>query len=155
MKKYNWGIIGAGHIAQKFAIGLLSLENAVCYAVASRSIDKSKRFAKDNDFAKAYGSYIELLEDNNVDIVYIATPNSFHYEHVMMSLRAGKHVLCEKPFASNIQQAKEMFNEAKNNNLFLMEALGSSFLPSIINFNELDCCGAIGEATLLQADFGF
>ena len=154
-KKYNWGIIGAAHIAEKFAEGLKELPEAVCYAIASRSQEKAETFRKENGFEKAYGSYEAMLEDPLVDIVYIATPNNLHFEHTIMSLEAGKAVLCEKPFASNLSQVEQMIQKAKEKKLFLMEALWSRFLPSILAFKQQVQEGAIGKPLLLEADFGF
>jgi len=153
-KKYRWGIIGAAHIAEKFAEGLKELPEAVCYAIASRSQEKAETFRKKNGFEKAYGSYEAMLEDPLVDIVYIATPNNLHFENTMMSLEAGKAVLCEKPFASNLSQVEQMIQKAKEKKLFLMEALWSRFLPSVQSFKQQMQAGAIGKPLLLEVDFG-
>jgi predicted dehydrogenase len=156
MKKvYKWGIVGAANIASKFAEGLKELPNAECYAVASRSIEKAEDFRKKNGFKKAYGSYEEMLSDPQVDIVYIATPNNLHFEHTMMSLEANKAVLCEKPFASNYAQVREMVRKAKEKNVFLMEALWSRFLPSMEMLKKQVDNDSIGKPCLLEANFGF
>ncbi len=155
MKKYRWGILGAAHIAEKFTEGLKELPDAICYAIASRSHEKAELFRENNRFEKAYGSYEAMLEDPLVDIVYIATPNNLHFEHTMMSLNAGKAVLCEKPFASNPSQVQQMIEKAKEKKLFLMEALWSRFLPSMQLFKQQMLEGAIGKPLLLEADFGF
>jgi predicted dehydrogenase len=154
-KKYRWGIIGAAHIAEKFAEGLKELPEAICYAIASRSQQKAEAFRKKNGFEKAYGSYEAMLKDPLVDIVYIATPNNLHFENTMMSLEAGKAVLCEKPFASNLSQVEQMIQKAKEKKLFLMEALWSRFLPSMQSFKQQMQKGAIGKPLLLEVDFGF
>ena len=154
-KKYRWGIIGAARIAEKFAAGLKELPEAVCYAIASRSQEKAEIFRQKNGFEKAYGSYEAMLADPLVDIVYIATPNNLHFENTMMSLEAGKAVLCEKPFASNLSQVEQMIQKAKEKKLFLMEALWSRFLPSIQAFKQQTQEGAIGKPLLLEVDFGF
>ena len=154
-KKYRWGIIGAANIAEKFAAGLKELPEAICYAVASRSQEKAEIFRQKNGFEKAYGSYKAMLEDPLVDIVYIATPNSLHFENTMMSLEAGKAVLCEKPFASNLSQVEQMIRKANEKKLFLMEALWSRFLPSIQAFKQQMREGSIGKPLLLEVDFGF
>ena len=154
-KKYRWGIIGAAHIAGKFAEGLKELPEAVCYAIASRSQEKAETFCNENGFEKAYGSYEAMLKDPLVDIVYIATPNNLHFEHTMMSLEAGKAVLCEKPFASNLSQVQQMIQKAKEKKLFLMEALWSRFLPSVQSFKQQMQEGTIGKPLLLEVDFGF
>ena len=154
-KKYNWGVLGAARIANKFVNGLKELPNAVCYAVASRSSEKAESFREQHGFEKAYNSYQEMLADSNLDIVYIATTNNLHFEHTMMCLEAGKSVLCEKPFASNLAQVAQMIEKAKEKNVFLMEALWSRFLPTMIQLKTEVENGSIGKPMLLQCDFGF
>ena len=110
---YRWGIIGTGHIAHQFAKGLKYCSSSECYAVASRKIETAKEFAEEEVFLKAYGSYEELFRDPMVDIVYIATPNHLHYSLTMEALENGKNVLCEKPFASNLEQVKEMVKKSR------------------------------------------
>ncbi|MDR0798358.1 MAG: Gfo/Idh/MocA family oxidoreductase [Dysgonamonadaceae bacterium] len=154
-KQYRWGILGAAKIAEKFAEGLKILPEAICYAVASRSIEKAETFRQAQGFEKAYGSYEEMLADPLVDIVYIATTNNLHFEHTMLALEAGKAVLCEKPFASNREQVLQMIAKAKEKNVFLMEALWSRFLPCMQELKQQIEQGAIGKPQLLEADFGF
>jgi predicted dehydrogenase len=154
-KSYNWGMLGAGRIANKFADGLKCLPNANRYAVAARSLERAEVFKNNHDFEKAYGSYEEMLADPQVDVVYISTTNNLHYEHTMMCLEAGKAVLCEKPFASNREQVEKMVAKAREKNVFLMEALWSRFLPSMIQFKEQVERGNIGKPLLLQCNFGF
>ncbi|MDR1437007.1 MAG: Gfo/Idh/MocA family oxidoreductase [Candidatus Symbiothrix sp.] len=154
-KNYNWGLLGAGHIANKFADGLKELSNAVRYAVAARSLDRAETFRENHGFEKACGSYEEMLADPLVDIVYISTTNNLHFEHTMMCLEAGKAVLCEKPFASNREQVEKMLAKAREKNVFLMEALWSRFLPCMIRFKEQMEAGMIGKPLLLQCNFGF
>ena len=155
MKQYKWAILGAGHIAEKFSDGLKSCPQAQRYAVASRSLEKAEAFRQQYGFEKAYGSYEEMLTDPSVDIVYVATPNNLHFEHTIMSLHAGKAVLCEKPFGMNGEQVEQMIETAKENHLFLMEALWSRFLPSMLSMKSEMEKGRIGKPLLLQADFGF
>ncbi|MDR0681439.1 MAG: Gfo/Idh/MocA family oxidoreductase [Dysgonamonadaceae bacterium] len=154
-KIYNWGILGAGRIANKFAEGLKELSNAKCYAVAARSLERAETFKEIHGFEKAYGSYKEMLNDPNVDIVYVATTNNLHFEHTMLSLEARKAVLCEKPFASNLAQVEKMIAKAREKNVFLMEALWSRFLPSMIRFKTEIENETIGNPLLLQCNFGF
>ena len=154
-KTYKWGMLGAGHIANKFAEGLKILPNAERYAVAARSYERADSFKNNHGFGKAFGSYEEMLADPELDIVYISTTNNLHYEHTMMCLEAGKAVLCEKPFASNSKQLKEMISKAKEKNVFLMEALWSRFVPSMIAFKQQMEAGSIGKPFMLQCDFGF
>ncbi|MCK9155058.1 MAG: Gfo/Idh/MocA family oxidoreductase [Paludibacteraceae bacterium] len=155
MRNYRWAILGAGHIAEKFSESLKVCQQAELYAVASQSLDKAENFCKDFGFKKAYGSYEEMLADPSVDIVYIATPNNLHFEHTMMSLNAGKAVLCEKPFGLNKSQVDQMIRKAKEKKLFLMEALWSRFLPSILKVKKEIEAGRIGTPKVLQAEFGF
>jgi predicted dehydrogenase len=154
-KNYNWGLLGAGHIANKFAGGLKELPNAHRYAVAARSLEKAEVFRENHGFEKAYGSYEEMLADPRVDAVYISTTNNLHFEHALMCLDAGKAVLCEKPFALNLKQVEIMVAKAREKNVFLMEALWSRFLPSMIRFKEQMEAGTIGKPLLLQCNFGF
>ncbi|MDR0541307.1 MAG: Gfo/Idh/MocA family oxidoreductase [Dysgonamonadaceae bacterium] len=154
-KNYKWGIIGPGKIANKFAEGLQILPNAELYAVASRSLEKAETFKAKYGFEKAFGSYEEMLKDPALDVVYIATTNNLHFEHTMMCLEAGKAVLCEKPFASNLQQVKQMIAKAREKQVFLMEALWSRLIPSMMQFKAQMESGLIGKPFLLQCDFGF
>jgi predicted dehydrogenase len=156
IKKYNWGIIGPGRIANKFVEGLKCLPNAALYAVASGSSpERAEAFGAAHGFEKVYRSYEEMLADPNLDVVYIATTNNLHFENVMLCLEAGKAVLCEKPFASNLSQVEQMVEKAREKNVFLMEALWSRFIPSMIQFKAQAEKGAIGKPLLLQCDFGF
>lgn len=152
---YKWGIIGAGHISEKFSEGLGSCDKAKKYAVASRDKSKSESFAARFGYEKYYGSYEDLLGDPEVDAVYIATPNNFHYENTMAAIAAGKHVLCEKPFALNYSQSLSMAEAARKKKVFLMEALWSRFLPSVFKTKELIDSGVLGKPHVIQADFGF
>jgi len=154
-KTYKWGIIGAARIAHKFAAGLKILPNAERYAIASRSLGRAEEFKEKHGFTKAFGSYEEMLADPELDIVYIATTNNLHFEHTMLCLEAGKAVLCEKPFASDLSQVEQMVNKAHEKNVFLMEALWSRFIPSMIQFKEMVENGAIKRPLLLQCNFGF
>jgi predicted dehydrogenase len=152
-KKIKWGILGPGHIAHKFGIGLKVVEGAELFAVGSRSLDKAKQFAQEFNAPKAYGSYEDLVKDPDVDVVYVATPHNLHYEHTMLCLENGKHVLCEKPFGVNGKEVRGMIAKAKDKNLFLMEAMWSRFLPNIIKAKEIIDSGEIGKVNLLTANF--
>jgi predicted dehydrogenase len=154
-KKYKWGILGAARIANKFADGLKVLPNAELYAIAARSLERAEAFKEKHGFLKAFGSYEEMLSDTDLDVVYIATTNNLHFKHTMLCLEAGKAVLCEKPFASDLEQVKEMIKKAREKKVFLMEALWSRFIPSMIQFKEEMEKGSIGKPLLLQCDFGF
>lgn len=129
----HWGILGTGEIANKFAKGLINVKNSKLVAVASRQPENSALFATRHhiDIDKAYSNYHDLVVDKDINIVYIATPNSLHKEHSLLCLRNNKHILCEKPFATNEQEAQDVINTARDHNLFCMEAMWSRFLPII------------------------
>ncbi|GAA0870921.1 Gfo/Idh/MocA family oxidoreductase [Gangjinia marincola] len=152
---FHWGILGCGKIAHEFAEDLALIGNANLHAVASRSEERAKDFASTYYAEKWYGDYQQLVDDDQVDIIYIATPHSFHYEHTLLGLNAKKAVLCEKPFAMNADQVKEMIACAKENKTFLMEALWTRFLPHYQKVLEFLKTKELGEITHLQADFGF
>lgn len=154
-KNIRWGIIGLGKIANKFATDLASIETAELVAVASRNIQNANNFAEKHNAKKAYSSYEELAKDTNVDAVYIATPHSFHKEHAILCLRNKKAVLCEKPFAMNLSEVTEMIQVAKENNVLLMEALWSFFLPHFTYVLDLIKSEKFGKLKSLEADFGF
>lgn len=154
-KTYKWGILGPGKIARKFAKGLAEVPGAELYAVASRSLPKAEEFAKDFNASKFYGSYEDLANDSEVDIIYIATPHVFHYEHTLLCLKHKKAVLCEKPFAINREQVGEMILTAKKENVFLMEGLWTYFLPHYQYVLELVRSEKFGKIISLEADFGF
>jgi len=154
-KPVKWGILGLGRIAHKFAEGLKSVNNATLFAVGSRSFEKAEKFARQYKAVNKYGSYAELTNDPEIDIIYIATPHNLHYENTIMCLKKKKAVLCEKPFAMNSWQVKEMIDCAKENNVFLMEAMWTKFLPHINKTIEIILSGDIGKPKILFADFGF
>lgn len=151
----NWGIIGPGRIASKFAHDLLMVDGARLYGVASRDAEKARAFAERYGAEKFYGSYQELAQDPAIDVVYIATPHVFHYPQTMLCLENGKAVLCEKPFGINQREVQEMIAEARHRNLFLMEAFWSRFIPGTEKLLELIAEGAIGQLQMVTADFGF
>jgi predicted dehydrogenase len=154
-KKIRWGIMGAGRIAAKFASDLRFVRDAELAAIASRNLKKAKDFASDYSIPHAYGSYEELARDNTVDVIYIATPHSHHYENTILCLQHGKAVLCEKPFAINALQAKKMIQTAKRKKLFLMEAVWTKFLPHYIKMQELLRQKKIGPVKNVLINFGF
>lgn len=155
MKKIKWGIIGLGKIANKFAEGLSSVENAELYAVASRDLSNANKFSEIHTAEVFYGSYKELMEDNEVDVIYIATPHVFHHELTLQCINHGKAVLCEKPFAMNIQETEEMIALSREKNIFLMEALWTKFLPHFQYVSERINTGEFGNLRSIKADFGF
>jgi predicted dehydrogenase len=151
----KWGIIGLGGIAHKFATDLLLVQNCSLEAVASRSIAKSEAFSKKYNSAAFYGSYEELVQNNSIDIVYIATPHNSHERYAMLALEHQKAVLCEKPFAINKKQVFNMIEASKKNQVFLMEAMWSRFIPSIVEIKKRIDKGEIGELKYIHADFSF
>jgi len=154
-KIIRWGILGCGKIAHKFAQDLLTIPNAKLEAVASRNQQRSRVFGMRYHSDKCYDSYVELCLDTAIDVIYIATPHVFHYEQTLMCLNHKKAVLCEKPFAMNTTQVAEMVAAAKRNNVFLMEAMWTLFLPHYQYVLNLIQSKELGEITNLKADFGY
>ena len=152
---FNWGIIGPGRIAHKFAKGLAEVPEANLIAIASRDHHRATAFAAQYGAPKAYSSYQALVEDPEIDIVYVATPHPFHCEQAIRCLEHGKAVLCEKPIAMNSEELARMIDAAKAANRFLMEGLWTRFHPNIIRTKELIDQGRIGRVNFLRADFGF
>lgn len=146
------GIIGAGNIAGSMAATLNAMEEAVCYAIASRDLKKAEDFAEKYGIEKAYGSYEELVEDREVDIVYIATPHSHHYEHAKLCIEHGKHVLCEKAFTVNAAQAEELFKLAAEKKVLITEAIWTRYMPYRKVVNDLLAEDVIGEVCTLTAN---
>lgn len=151
----HWGILGPGHIANKFAEGLQVVPGAQLTAVASRSLEKATQFAKTFSAPKAYGNYSELLADETVQAVYIATPHTGHAELALAALAAGKAVLCEKPMAVNEAQVTEIVQAARTHQVFCMEAMWTRFLPIMAQVREWIDASAIGRIRMVRADFGF
>ncbi len=147
----NVGIIGAGWIADKMGETLTGLNPEMKYAIASRDIDKARKFASHWGFKKAYGSYKELIDDPDVDLVYIATPHSHHFEHASMAIEAGKPVLCEKAFTANARQADALLNLAHKKGVFITEAIWTRYMPLSLQIKEIIDKGIIGEPRLLNA----
>ncbi len=151
----NWGIIGTGNIAHKLASDMQYVTDGRLYAVASRSQQKADSFAREFGISKAYEGYENLAADPDVQAVYIATPHSDHYASTLMMLRNKKAVLCEKPLAVNVSQAKEMIRVARENNVLLLDALWSVFLPGMLKVQEWISEGLIGDLKLITSEFGF
>jgi predicted dehydrogenase len=142
-------------MSAKFSKGLKLPGNAQLYAVGSSDTERARRFAAENGFQKYYGSYEELVKDPELDIVYIATPHSHHHRHTMLCLKNGRHVICEKAFALNSAQVTEMINEARQQKLFLMEALWPPFQPYYTKAHEIISSGVLGRITNMHAWFSF
>lgn len=154
-KKIKWGIIACGNIANKFCLDLALIEDAEITAVASRNIEKAEAFSKKHNSKKAYGSYDELFLDDEIDIVYIATPHISHAELSIKAMEHGKHVLCEKPLALNAKDATAMIEASKRTNRFFMEALWTRFNPSIVAAKKRIDAGEIGKVKFINANFSF
>lgn len=154
-KTYNWAILGCGKIARKFAEDLGLLENAKLYAAASRSLYNAREFANDLGFEKAYGSYDEMVQDPEVDIVYIATPHAMHLAHSTLCLEHKKAVLCEKAFAMNTSEVDQMIKTSKEHNTFLMEAFWTIFSSKFNKVLELSKDKDLGQLRFVKSDFMF
>lgn len=148
----NWGIIGLGNIAREFAESMNVLHPI--YGVASRDYERTKRFQEEFHVQHVYASYEEMLEDKQIDIVYIATVNSQHYEHMMMCLRHGKSVLCEKAIWKDYGQMKEALTYAQEHTLLLCEAMTIYHMPLFRNIMDLIDAGKLGKIKLVEADLG-
>ncbi|MEY2982271.1 MAG: hypothetical protein RL562_2498 [Planctomycetota bacterium] len=151
----RWGILGTGTIAHAFAKGLRDAPGAELVAVGSRSQESADRFGDEFGIPRRHATYAALAQDQDVDVIYVSTPHSRHCEDTVLCLKAGRHVLCEKPFALNLAEAEEMVACAKQHDRFLMEAMWTRFNPVMVKVRELLAAGAIGEVRMLYADFGF
>ena len=153
MKKLKWGILGPGNIARDFAQALNRVNGEV-YAVASRNKERAEKFARENNVKKAYGSYDEIIKDKDIDVVYIATPHSNHYEYIIKSLNNNKHVLCEKAITVNEREFEEALKIAREKNLVLEEAMTLFHMPLyekvIKKINKED----LGKVNMVQVSFG-
>jgi len=151
----RWGILGPGKIAGAVAADLALLDDATPLAVAGRSLERAQAFADDHGFERAYGSHAELLADDEVDVVYVATPHGQHHAVTCAVLAAGKPVLVEKAFTCTAAAARDLVEKARAADRFVMEAMWTRFIPSIVRLRELLADGAIGEVRQVHADFGF
>ncbi len=150
------GVIGAGWMGRLMSDTLIQMKDVVeCTAVASRDLERAESFAKDYGYKRAYGSYDELLADPEVELVYIVIPHSHHHQWTIKALNAGKHVLCEKAFAENEEQAREMIQLAKEKKLLLTEAIWTRYMPSRKMINDLIAAGTIGEVRTISANLGY
>lgn len=153
----KWGILATGTIAKKFAATVNQMKDTdeVLAAVGSRKGESAKVFAEEYGIPRYYGSYEELASDPDVEAVYVATPNNFHYENCVMCLNAGKHVLCEKPFTTNAEEAKELYQMAEEKGLFIMEAFWIRFLPLYDRLQKLLSQEIIGPIRHIRCEYGF
>ena len=153
MRQLNWAILGPGMIANDFAEAL-NKGNGTIYAVGSREIDKAKSFAAKHQVEVAYGNYDEMLQDEKIDVVYIATPHTFHYEYIMKSLQNNKHVLCEKAITVNSDQLNEIVALAQEKQLIVAEAMTIYHMPLYKRLREIVNSGKLGKLKMIQVSFG-
>ena len=154
----NFSILAPGSIARKMAEAVTGLSDEykiVCHSVASRNIEKAQSFADEWGFKKAYGSYEEMVNDPEVELVYVASPHSLHFEHAKLCLEHGKHVLVEKPFTVNAAQAQELIDLAKQKGLLLVEAIWTRFMPSRTLISEIVNNQTVGKPISLTANLGY
>lgn len=151
----KFAILAPGHIAHSMARAVSEIEKIERYAVASRDYGRAADFAGQWGFEKAYGSYEELAEDPQVELVYVASPHSHHYEHAKLCLEHGKHVLVEKAFTVNARQARELVQLSEEKGLLLAEAIWTRYMPSRKMIDELLADGVLGNVTSLTANLGY
>lgn len=153
-ERVGWGIIGTGKIAVEFADDLRHAPGAVLTAVGSRGAETAEAFGRRFHIPHRHASYKALVDDPDVDVVYVSTPHSLHAENTRLALEAGKAVLCEKSFTLNARQATELIALARQRRLFLMEAMWMRFLPAIVHVRQILTERILGDVRLLSADFG-
>jgi len=145
-------ILGAGRIAHIAANTLSALPEFQLWAIAARELSRARDFAREHGFQRAYGSYEEMLRDPEVELVYIATPHSHHFEHIMLCLKAGKHVLCEKSFTMNAPQARKAADFARERGLYLAEAMWTRYMPSRSMIDQVLSSGVVGKIHMMTAN---
>ncbi|MER5172932.1 Gfo/Idh/MocA family protein [Thioclava kandeliae] len=150
----RWGVLGTGWIAEQFIASTRAHTRQIFAAVGSRSLDKAQDFASRWEIETAHGSYTSLVNDPSLDVIYVASPHNLHFEHVMLALGAGKHVLVEKPMAMSQSQGRQMAELAQRKGLFLAEALWTYFLPKFDVIDQLLAAGTLGEIKSVQTDYG-
>ena len=149
-KKVRYGVVSAAGIAPRFIQAAGDTDNSVFTAVGSRTLEKAQAFARENGLEKAYGSYRELYRDPDIDAVYVPTVNSLHYPCALEALKAGKHVIVEKPMCINAAQRESLFAEARKRNLFIAEGIKVLFLPVILEVKELIDSGVYGRIHFME-----
>jgi predicted dehydrogenase len=154
-KTINWGIIGCGDIANKFAASAAMVEHAEILAVASKTPGKAEAFAGKHNIKVFYSDYEQILKNENIDAIYIATTHNFHYENARQVLMAGKPILCEKPFTVNSREMKSLMEIAGEKKLFMMEAMWTRFIPVMVQIREWLNENKIGKIKQIRATFGF
>ncbi len=151
----RWGIMGPGSIAKRFTAGLKETPGAVLQAVGSRDLSRARSFADEYGYHTSHGSYEALVNDPEVDIIYVAVPHNGHRDGCLLALHAGKAVLCEKPFTMNRAEAVEVVTAARKLGRFLMEGMWTRCFPIMVKVRELLAENAIGNVRMVEADFGF
>ncbi|MBU0595058.1 Gfo/Idh/MocA family oxidoreductase [Candidatus Bipolaricaulota bacterium] len=151
----RWGILGTGWIARQMAEALKLLPDAEFVAIASRTLEKAETFGHEFGVPRQFGCYEDLVSCPDVDVVYVATPHSSHARDATLALRAGKPVLCEKPLTVNAREAADLVATARSERLFLMEAMWSRLVPTVVRLREWIAAGAIGQVRLLTASIGW
>ncbi|MCP8900977.1 Gfo/Idh/MocA family protein [Gilvimarinus xylanilyticus] len=151
----RWGLLSAGNIAGQFAQDFSAVENAVIHAVAARNGDIARAFAREHGIEKAYAGYEPLLADSEIDVIYIGTPHSLHFEHAKAALEHGKAVLCEKPMTVTPEECEELQRVALRTSGYLMEAMWTYFLPPVQTALRWVQEGRIGRICQIKADFGY
>ncbi len=154
-KPFAVGIIGTGHIAAKMALTLRDMDGVELHAVASRRQETADEFASLWGAKRAYGSYEAMLDDPEVELVYIATPHTLHAENSLACIRKGKPVLCEKPFTVNAREAEEVLNLSREKGVFVTEAIWTRYMPMSRTINEVLASGVIGAPMMLSANLGY
>lgn len=155
LKRVNMGILGAGNIAGTMAETVNKMSGVKCYAIASRTLEKAESFGAAHGVKKCYGSYEELLADKKVDLVYVATPHSEHYENVAMCIRHKKPVLCEKAFMANAVQTEKILNLAKEEDVLVAEAMWIRYMPMYRTIREVLDSGIIGDVRVVSANLAY
>jgi predicted dehydrogenase len=150
----RWGVLGAGGIASQFSQAVSQFTRAQVVAVGSRHRDRAERFATAHGIPTTHVGYRDLVEDPQVDVVYVATPHSEHREHALLAIHAGKHVLVEKSFTRSAAEADEVFSAAREAGVFVMEAMWTRFLPHVAALHQVIEAGELGEIVDLRADHG-
>ena len=149
----RWGIIGGGEISRQFVLSSRACPGATLSAVASRSLETAKSFADSYGVGSAYGNIEDMLASDDVDIVYVGTPDEMHKQHSLLAIEAGKHVLCEKILAKSVVDAEEMYDAANRQGVMLQDGVWTRFVPAVEQAKQIIESGDIGEVVMVQADF--
>ena len=155
MEKIRWGILSTGRITHQFVQDFAYVPNGEVVAVASRAQQSADAFANQYAIPRAYAGYQKLLEDPDVDAIYVATPHTMHFQNTADAIAAGKHVLCEKPFTVGPEESRSLFRMAEQSSVFVMEAMWTYFLPAIQRAQQWVAQGRIGKLRQVKADFGY